>query len=490
MGEATTDFSQYSHAQLKAMVDSLNSGDVMKAADPWRRAYDTLKGIRGALQSYSGQATADWEGQASDAFSARMTSLANSVNNAAEYANNTAVTLEIVSDSIDEAKAAMPDEPSVWASGTDWVDDKVSGLLGSDDADTRASEAASRKQQAVAVLQTLASRYLNSADVLKPPPRDSGKDDDEGDYPPPPDGPTGAAAIGGAIIGAGLGGAYGASGGARGTTSTRSDQAGLVQGSAPTGGPATALVGDSAIHGGAAAAPPPGIGAAVAGAGSGTGLDGTSAGISGGTRTPVTAATSLTGGGGPTAQGIGGGMPAPGPAPAGGVRPGTGLAPSAGRGSLPQGGAGSSTAGRSATGGRAGTAGLEETAGGRTAGGRGAARPSGGYGAGAVGEGSGAGGRVGAGRGTGLAGRSGGVVGESLGGARGGAFTEGGTGIGSRSRLGRVGDAAAGQPGGGLVGGARGRRRDKERRGDRPDYLVEDEETWADGTAPHPGVVE
>lgn len=475
MGEATTDFSQYSHAELKAMVDSLNSGDVMKAADPWRRAYDTLKGIGSALQSYSGQATTDWEGQASDAFSARMTKLANSVNNAAEYANNTAVTLEIVSDSIDEAKAAMPDEPSLWESGTDWVGDRISGLLGSHDADTLESEAAARKQQAVTVMQTLASRYLNSADVLKPPPRDLGKDHDEGDYPPPPDGPTGAAAIGGAIIGAGLGGVLGASGGSRDATSSPSSRSASVQAGVAVTGQGTAMVTDSAIHGGTATAAQAGTGTAAAG--SGTGLDGTSRGITGGTRAPVTPTSSLTAGGGSTVRGIGGGLPVPGPGPAGGARPGPGLAPSAGRGSAPQGGAGRSASGRS------GAGGLEETSGGR-----GAVRPSGGYGPGALGEESGPGGRGAGGRGTGLAGRSGGAVGESPSGGRGGAFTEGGTGIGSRGRLGRTGDAAVGPTG--AVGGARGRRRDKERRGDRPDYLVEDEETWADGAPPSPGVVE
>ncbi|WP_377271164.1 hypothetical protein [Peterkaempfera sp. SMS 1(5)a] len=476
MGDATTDFSQYSHAQLKAMVDALNSGDVMKAADPWRRAHDTLKGIRSALQSYSGQATADWEGQASDAFSTRMTKLANSVNNTAEYANNAAVTLEIVSDSIAEAKAAMPDEPSAWDSGTDWVGDRVSGLLGSHDADTMQSEATARKQQAVAVMRTLAERYRNGAEVLKPPPVGDINDKDD-EYPPPPDGPTGAGAIGGLIIGAGLGGIAGASGG-----TTGSDAVGRAHGAAgqavSTGSVVVhhPVVTDAAIHGGSATTltpPPPPLGT-----GAGTSIDG--AGIAGGTRVSATGPTAL-GGGSAGAHGIGGGTPTVGGG-LGGMRTnsGLGLTPGAGRGTVAGGADGQSGSGtgRARTG-AGGTAAGESSAGeglGRT----GAGRFGGRGGAGMTTE-SAAGGSAGLSR------RSGATMGESAQGGRGGAFTEGGTGIGSRSRRGEAG--GAGQPFG-AAGSARGRKRDKGRAGDRPDYLVEDEETWADGSSANPNVVE
>ncbi|WP_055589967.1 WXG100 family type VII secretion target [Peterkaempfera griseoplana] len=475
MGDATTDFSQYSHAQLKAMVDSLNSGAVMKAADPWRRAYDTLKGIRSALQSYSGQATADWEGQASDAFQTRMTKLANSVNNTAEYANNAAVTLEIVSDSIAEAKAAMPDEPSAWESGTDWVGDRVSGLLGSDDADTRQSEAAARKQQAVAVMRTLAERYRNGAEVLKPPPAGDISDKDD-EYPPPPDGPTGAGAISGLIIGAGLGGIAGASGGTTASDAVSRSQS--TTGQAVSAGPAVVhhpAVTDAAIHGGSAAVltpPPP-----SPGTGPGTGIDG--AGIAGGTR--VSSTGPAVGGGAVSAHGIGGGTPTAGGGLGGGMRTtgGVGLTPGAARGTV-AGGAGGQ-AGR--------TAGRARTAAGGGAGGESVTGESlGRTGTGGLGArgGSQVSTESAAGGSPGLSRRSGGTVGESALGGRRGAFTEGGTGIGSRSRGGVPGGSgqAFGAP------GTRGRKRDKERAGDRPDYLVEDEETWADGARTNPDVVE
>ncbi|MGA5704016.1 WXG100 family type VII secretion target [Peterkaempfera bronchialis] len=480
MDEATTDFGQYSHGELKRMVDSLNSGDIMKAADPWRRTYDTLKGIRTALQSYSGQATTDWEGQASSAFYTRMTKLANSVNNTAEYANDTAVTLEIVADSIDEAKAAMPDEPSAWDRTTDWVDDKVSGLFGADDADTRQSEADSRKQQAVAIMQTLTRRYQASAAILNPPPATEGWDrSDDDPWPPAPPDPTGAGAIGGAIIGAGLGGIAGASaGGSTSGGSGKSHSSGapgsLAVAATATG--ASAVI-DPGIHGGAAATAS--LGPSSSGATSGTGIDATG-GITGGTRAPSPTA-GLTGGDRPSPQGVGGGAPSGANGLPGGGRVPGGLAPSEGRGSGSLGGGLNRGTGAGRTRSGANVVGEAPL-------GEGTGRSVGGFGsAGAVGGGVGSGARPGAAAGGGLARRSGGVVGESVADSRGGTFTEGGTGIGSRSRSGQAGGST--QATGGLAG-SRGRRRDEERRGERPDYLVEDEETWVDGTRPNPDVVE
>ncbi|MFJ6216431.1 WXG100 family type VII secretion target [Streptomyces sp. NPDC092296] len=491
MGEATTDFSQYSHGDLKNMVDAMNSGAVMRAADPWRRAYDTLKDIRSALRTYSGQATTDWDGQASDAFAASMAKLADSVNNGAEYANNAAVTLEIVADSIDEAKAAMPDEPSAWDSATDWVGDRVSSMFGADDADTRESEAQSRKQQAVAVLQTLASRYRASVGVLKVP--TGGADDKEREWPPPPD-LSGAGAIGGVIVGAGLGGIAGASGGGSSSGDSRRSHATAVPSSVGTAAGGTPALTDPAVHGGTATTVTHAPASPVTGAA--TGIDGSTVGITGGVRTTGVAPGALPGGGAPGAShGIGGGLPVAGGGLTGGVRTAGGLTAGAGRGSAPIEGEAGRTAGgaggRSRFGagaGRGGGGGPLDAA----ALGQGTGRAAGGYGTGGgAGGGLGAGARSTAGRAGGLSRRSGGVVGESMEGGRGGAFTEGGTGIGSRSRVGRSGGSAGGSAGGaGGLGGARGGKREKERRGERPDYLVEDEETWIDGARPNPDVVE
>ncbi|MFD7900635.1 WXG100 family type VII secretion target [Kitasatospora sp. NPDC059747] len=72
------------------------------------------------------------------------------------------------------------------------------------------------------------------------------------------------------------------------------------------------------------------------------------------------------------------------------------------------------------------------------------------------------------------------------------AFTEGGSGLGTRGRMsGVAGPAATGgvAPGVPLGGGRRGRK-DGERAGKRPDYLIEDPETWEADKRVNPNVVE
>jgi hypothetical protein len=71
------------------------------------------------------------------------------------------------------------------------------------------------------------------------------------------------------------------------------------------------------------------------------------------------------------------------------------------------------------------------------------------------------------------------------------AFTEGGTGLGARGR------AAADYGSGGLDDASvylpsmsQSPDRKKKRKGERADYLVEDEQTWASGEAVNPDVVE
>jgi hypothetical protein len=85
-----------------------------------------------------------------------------------------------------------------------------------------------------------------------------------------------------------------------------------------------------------------------------------------------------------------------------------------------------------------------------------------------------------AGRGA-LAKTRGGVAGAPKGIVGGKPATPGGTGLG-KGRAGAAGAAGAAGRGAGMLGGARGtnQRPDEEERneGQRPDYLVEDEETW------------
>lgn len=202
-----TDFRQFSHAELRAMVQALNPGEVMAAADPWRRAADTLKAIRTTLTRASTEAATTWEGSTSDAFHTRMLHLATTINTAASYANDAAITLKAVSEAIAEAKRNMPEEPSGWAQFKDGVGDTFSSLFGADDEDARTDIANQKKAEAATVLQTLAMHYRTAAPMLKPPPPpgqppkpgSTNPIDDFTEISPDDSGASGYAAVGGLL---------------------------------------------------------------------------------------------------------------------------------------------------------------------------------------------------------------------------------------------------------------------------------------------------
>ncbi|MGF1428832.1 PPE domain-containing protein [Kitasatospora sp. LaBMicrA B282] len=199
MSSDVTDFNTFSHSDLRKMVEALNSGDVMSASDPWRRAADTLKQIRTALDTASSTATDSWQGTSSDAFYDKMTKLANSVNNAAAYANDTANTLKMMSEAIDQAKHDMPDEPGFLSQLGNAISDTAQNVMGVQDDSTQVPIKDQKKAEAVAVMQTLATKYRTATPVLKPPPVTY----DDPSVPPPD--PTPAAALTAFAMGASLG---------------------------------------------------------------------------------------------------------------------------------------------------------------------------------------------------------------------------------------------------------------------------------------------
>jgi hypothetical protein len=444
-----TNFNSFSHGQMRSMVEGMDSGSVMAASDPWRRASDSLKQIRTALNTASADATSSWEGTTSDAFYTKMSGLANSVNSAASYANDAAVAMQMMAEAIDTAKQDMPEEPSFLDKLGDGISDAAKSTVGVTDEDTRTTVTEEKKAQAVAVMQTLSLKYRAATQFLKPP--QAIRDDNVRDLQPSDSG--GASALAGLIMGGGMGfvGAQSSSGTATTTrTSARTPSQSAVTSPRGTASAKT----DSGITGGTAnPAPNP-----KAPGGSATGIDG----IAGGGR-----AGGSTGTGGPGGTGVIGG--------GGSGRGGSGLSGAGTFDGVPMAGsAGGSGVGRGAGGG------LGSGATGRG----GSAFGSSGMGeSGAAGGGRGAGGRSGS-----LSRRGGGVVGEAgEGGSRRGAFTEGGSGLG-RGR-GGGGQGAAGQ-GQGMPGAGQAGKKDKKKGKDRPDYLVEDEETWVSGDHVNPNVVE
>ncbi|WP_443034623.1 WXG100-like domain-containing protein [Streptomyces sp. BE303] len=488
------------------MAQALNPGEVMAAADPWRRAADTLKAIRTTLTRASTEAATSWEGTTSDAFHTRMLHLAATINNAASYANDAAITLKAVSEAIAKAKRDMPEEPGGWDQLTDGVGDTFSALFGADDEDSRTALADQRKLEAATVMQTLAMHYRTAAPMLKPPqpmgaPTKVGKGEVEDIPPPMSGGDSGAAGAGTLMAGASLGSSGVGSGGFGGDP-VRSGGRSEVPLSKRVAGDTTAVMparGDSGIKGGTPTTVAPGprhqvgtgpgvVDGAVAPTppkppssgkvGPGVLLDGI---------VPISGGSGVSG---PASMGAGHAAPVgpvggPGESGVGPALPGAGLPGRALKGGSvfepgeAQGNGGSSA---SATGRGMGGVGASGT----TAG----ALPAVGQTVPGVRSGSGSARKVG------------GVVGageRQTGGATGRekqVFTEGGSGLGARGRMRPDGlQGNTGQPflGAGPFPGtadSRARRNQRERDGRRPDYLVEDEETWLPDRPANPKVVE
>ncbi|MCX4407587.1 WXG100 family type VII secretion target [Streptomyces sp. NPDC059441] len=442
--QTKTQFVEHSLKELKQMLDLANPGTIEDVGRHWSKVKETLaggkdgEGIADRLDKAVDNVLEHWEGEAATSFEKKAREITQSIRNAALHADLNSSQMADAAGQLREYKAQLDDikEPSGWAKVgdalSDWSwDNGESTAKDLQDRKLTAKEVAeinegkigaSREAQlnGVAVMENLAAQYIRVKGNLD---RNRIQTDDRGnikepsgnvEYPPPVT-PSGVGASRPSVSGTGS-----KPWSAGPTTSVK---------------PAPTVPRDPGITGGSQ------LPSAK------TNVDSISPG--------------LTGAGPGTSTGV----------PRGGAG-NFGTSGGQGSGIVTTGGAfglGGSTAGRGgigAAGGRGGMAG--GGAAGRGAGGRAGMGGMGGGGAGAAGRGgAGAGGR-GA-----LARSRGGVVGAAKGVA--GKGTGGGAGL-HGSRGGSQRGAMAGGAGG---AGGRGRRSEEENsQGDRPDYLVEDEETW------------
>lgn len=454
-----TNFAGLSHGDLKKMLDTASSGSLGGDAEVWRRARDTLVEIADVLGAATSGATRTWEGETSSAFQDHMTGLAKQMRETADSADNAYQALVMSADAIDRAKGEMPEEPSVADRGLDLLGDgrffgddggaaeklqeKMASGKSREDAAAELegdlSEAESRRQKAIVVMQTLSLRYAEARPLLKPPKTYRSREPIE-DFPTSDSDPSGAVASSAAAmgVGAGVAAADVRDRSAADRNASNSRQAGGSADSSSRspkplespakGGPGTTI--DSAGKGpDSARAPAVGTPAIKTVAPSNGVVDGTAAMgrlpngiVPGGTRMPTPP------GGGPSHRG------AQGRANSGGSRQ------SMSRPMVPGVAAGGISGGRLVPGPNRGT----------------------------------------------TAKRPGGVVGEeprSRGGNR--TFTPGGSGLAGGQR----GHHPYGPHGVPRAGSATSRDEEDERR-TRPDYLVEDEETWVPDRPVNPRVVE
>ncbi|MGW1162798.1 hypothetical protein ACWD48_32275 [Streptomyces sp. NPDC002519] len=452
-----TDFMSYSINGLRQMILDSKPGKISEVGAHWKKVHEILSGgdgdgktggvdtqaakgsIAGLLQTAVDNVLEHWEGQAAEAFRSRASDIGGQIRNGSAHANFMAEQLFAISKDLDASKAKMEEikEPSLAERASDKLNDDgrndaqmKKDLAAGVSADTAAkaneknlSLTKERQLQAVAVMENLAANYNVYTKNLK----SAGRYDDEKSVNPPPNNnvtmppPVSPPTVSGR--GPGAAGAGNRPWSAGPTTSIK---------------PAPAVPGNGGIQGGL---PVP----------QGRGIEGGSQ--------PPTVKTKVDGisplpspSSGPGAGGFGGG----GSVGAGGVQTPDIVVPG-----------GASNIGRSGIGFAGGRSGL--TGGGAAAGrGAGGRAGMGGMGAG----GAGAGGRGGAG----LGGR--GALARARGGVVGAAKGVNGKGGGGAGLHGSRGGSQRGAMAGG-AGGRNGRRSEEENaRGERPDYLVEDEETW------------
>ncbi|MGX1477850.1 UNVERIFIED_CONTAM: hypothetical protein RKD50_006658 [Streptomyces canus] len=433
--------------QMKAMVQGADAGTVQSVAQGWADLSKDLVGsggIKEALDTAVQHVLGHWEGQSADLFRERAKEISKTLTDSAGYADNVAASLRgaaAILSRVKETVMAM-EKPGKLSSAADYLGDlgdrdggpaadnalKSGASSGDVLANKEGSLSAGREAQLrmAEQMEILGAAYNSRAMEMG---KWKGSIEDSQDYPGDPSGGVAPAPV---IVPTG--------------TATRSPQK-VSAGSARSGGQ-TSTIGSSksvappsGITGGAHKATPqtPNVGTAI---------DGISGGRVG---TPTVGSGGPVGGGSASGGGIGGG--------AGFV-----------------GGAVGGTAGVGAA--RGGMIGR--------AGGAGAAGRAGAGGVGGAGAAKGAAGRVG---GTTRGGVVGGTPKSGTGAGRG---TAGGTGL--HSSRGAAGKGASAVRKGGIAGapGSRtGRRKeDEQREGERPDYLVEDEETWTPETNAAPRVIE
>ncbi|MEV5883032.1 hypothetical protein AB0L74_09995 [Streptomyces sp. NPDC052020] len=460
VGEHTTQFGlNYNMDQMKDMVRDADPGTVKKVAQGWAALGKDLVGSGGIKETFDAaveHVLAHWEGKSADLFRERARIVGQKITDSAKYAHYASQSLEGAAETLAKIKPIVlaMEKPSKLSSVGDFIGDlgdrDASGADSALKGGANSSEALAKHEGSLSAgreaqlkmaeqMEILGAAYNRRAMEMGSWKRTGGVEDGE-NYPGDPGGIPPAAVV---VPTGNVRGPQGATGG-----SARGGQVGTINPSKPVAPP-------SGITGGAhkPAAPQPQVSTAIDG-------------VTGGRTGAPTVGGPSTANGGPAGGGVVGGS-------TGGVVPGAVVGAGGGRAGV------GGMAGRGATG--AGAGGMV---------GRGAA-------------GAGAGGMVGRGAaGAGAAGgatkggaaRAGGVVGgtpRAGAGAAGGRGTAGGTGL-HRSR-GAAGGAGAVRKGGmvGAPGARTGRPQDEERReGERPDYLVEDEETWTPQTNAAPRVIE
>ncbi|MGW1837188.1 hypothetical protein [Streptomyces sp. NPDC002067] len=469
--EHETNFAEMDMDTMQAMVKASNPSEVHNVSKGWKDVHDQLVGgsgggIKGAFDAAVKEVLQHWEGASADKFLEQANKISKKISDCSLYADYTSRAMKNAANVLEQLKPEVEsmEKPGTVDSAVNWLGDGGSrddsglkrdlanpGMTTQQALDNNAGNLSSGKEQQLRMavkMEQLGAAYVSQAKSMGTWKGGKRRDDSE-DYPGTPGGeppapipmpvPSGGSGPGKvntpSMKPLGTGPGFSSDG-------LHGPKANGISGGVSTQ-PGKGSFTPDVSTGLDSFQPPKGGGGGLSGGIGGGGLGGAGGGLSGGAGGGVGGGT---GAGGIGAGGIGGGMGVVG------------------------GGAGAGGTGRGA--GRTGMPGMGGAAG--------------------AGRGAGAKGAGGAGRGGALARQKGGVIGAGKGKA--GAAGQGGSGLhrsrgGAQAGAGAGGRRPAGMAGAPGVHGSKGKEKGQNN-GERPDYLVEDEETWASERNVAPKVIE
>ncbi|MHC5260629.1 WXG100 family type VII secretion target [Streptomyces sp. UC4497] len=435
---------------MKAMVQNAKPGDVHDAARGWKGVHDQLVDAKAAYESAVSEVLQHWEGASADQFQARAKVIMKKIQDTASYATNVSLAMSNAAHVLGELRPEVMamQKPSAGSSmgdrftdgigrdedglNRDIANSNVSAQQIVDNREGDMSEGREAQMKMAVKMEQLGAGYNAQTKAMGTWPKRPPSENPE-DYPGDPGGvapvPIVAGSVGGPSRSAGAANLSRSSGSGSSIKGVKSPTANGISGGIGSQKPTAGSqigAGNLSFNGGS------GTGAGGIGAGAGAGTGGIGGGMAG---------SGAGAGAGGAGTGIGGGIGA-------GAGLGAGAAGRGGAGAMGRGGLG------------------------------------GGAGAGAAGKDAAKGMK-----GNSLARTKGGEIGKSV--VKPGSGQQGGSALRQKPKTATGGTGNTGRNGLGGHGAQTGNGKDKKRRDNsRPDYLVEDEETWASGRTVNPKVVE
>lgn len=183
---------------LRRMIEHADPGEVDRVAAKWGSIHEALTSAQTELRAHTRAALTHWHGAAADGFASRAEELCRSLDNGAGYARNANTAMTTAAAGLRKAQQAMPKVPDGWdqftrkltseAGDTQFNQDLATGMprskaLAADGAQLSLME--ERHQQAVVVMQDLEAQYHLATQIIgtRPMVRIS---TDRGVFPPAP----------------------------------------------------------------------------------------------------------------------------------------------------------------------------------------------------------------------------------------------------------------------------------------------------------------